>query len=222
MSQSFTPALGYAALTPLYDAAIALLTREARWRGAFVDQIAPRASDRIVDVGCGTGSLALRLKRRSPECQIHGLDPDPEVLDRARRKLRTHRIDVDFSRGFARDAGQVFPAGATKAVSSLVFHQVPLDEKRAGLAAMHAGLEAGGEVHLADYGLQRTALMRALFRQIQRLDGVENTTPNAQGILPVLMSEIGFIDVKEALVIPTPTGSISLYFGRKAPRRPHW
>ena len=105
--------------------------------------------------------------------------------------------------------------GATKAVSSLVFHQVPLEEKRAGLAAMHASVVTGGEVHIADYGLQRTALMRTLFKQIQRLDGVENTTPNGRGILPELMAKAGFVDVVERSVIPTPTGSISLYFGRK-------
>lgn len=216
MSRDFTPALGHAALTPLYDAAIALLKREGRWRRALVDRVAPRGSDRILDVGCGTGSLAILLKRQAPAALIAGLDPDADVLKTARRKSEAAGVNVQFSQGFARDAAQVLPAGVTKAVSSLVFHQVPLVEKRAGLAAMHASLVAGGEVHIADYGLQRTALMRMLFKQIQRLDGVENTTPNAQGILPTLMSEVGFVDVEETSVIPTPTGSISLYFGRKS------
>lgn len=216
MSQDFTPALGHAALTPLYDAAIALLTREGQWRRALVAQIAPCASDRILDVGCGTGSLALMLKRKAPESLVIGLDPDPDVLRRAKRKTANSGINVTFTQGFARDAGHVLPAGATKAISSLVFHQVPSGEKRAGLAAMHASLVTGGEVHIADYGLQRTPLMRVLFKQIQRLDGAENTTPNAQGILPVLMTEVGFTDVRELSVIPTPTGSISLYFGRKS------
>jgi len=215
MSQEFTPALGHAALTPLYDAAIALLTREGRWRRALVDQIAPSATDRILDVGCGTGSLVLLLKRRAPDSLVVGLDPDADVLERARRKTERLGVDVTFRQGFARDAGGALPMGATKAVSSLVFHQVPLEEKRAGLAAMHACLMTGGEVHIADYGLQRTALMRTLFKQVQRLDGVENTAPNARGILPELMGKAGFVDIKERSVIPTPTGSISLYHGRK-------
>lgn len=215
MSSEFTPALGHAAFTPLYDAAIALLTREGRWRRAFLAQIAPGPSDRILDVGCGTGTLALMLKRRAPSALVVGLDPDPDILQRARRKLEKSGVEVTFKQGFARDAGKVLPAGVTKAVSSLVFHQAPLEEKCAGLAAMHASLVPGGELHIADYGLQRTALMRNLFRQIQRLDGVENTTPNAEGILPVLMKEAGFSDIEETSVIPTPTGSISLYIGRK-------
>lgn len=215
MTQEFTPALGHAVLTPLYDAAIALMTREGRWRRALVNRVAPRASDRILDVGCGTGSLAILLKRRSPHTLIVGLDPDADVLRRAKGKADRAGVEVDLRLGFARDAAQALPGGATKVVSSLVFHQVPMVEKRAGLSAMYASLVSGGEVHIADYGLQRTSLMRKLFKQIQRLDGAENTTPNAQGILPTLMTAAGFIDVEEVSVIATPTGSISLYFGRK-------
>jgi len=58
--------------------------------------------------------------------------------------------------------------------------------------------------------------MRLLFRQIQHLDGCEGTQPNADGIVPVLMEESGFDNVRENRVIATPTGSISLYSGCKA------
>ncbi len=74
-----------------------------------------------------------------------------------------------------------------------------------------------GEVHIADYGLQRTLLMRGLFRAIiQNLDGHVNTQPNADGILPELMRRAGFRGVEETLVIPTLSGSISLYRGIRA------
>ena len=83
---------------------------------------------------------------------------------------------------------------------------------------MYAELAPHGEVHIADYGLQRTPLMRALFTAtVQNLDGREDTEPNAQGILPVLMRTAGFVGVEETLVIPTLTGSISLYRGRRSP-----
>lgn len=92
-----------------------------------------------------------------------------------------------------------------------------MEEKAAALAAMHAALGAGGEVHIADYGLQRTPLMRGLFRAIiQNLDGRVNTQPNADGILPELMHAAGFRSVEEMLVIPTLSGSISLYRGTRA------
>ena len=112
-------------------------------------------------------------------------------------------VDDDFQpRGWRR---------VDKVVSSLVFHQVPLEEKEAGLAAMRAALAPGGQLHLLDYGLQRTPLMRKLFRIVQEGDGYANTEPNARGVLPELMTRVGFHDVSETAVIRTPTGSLSLY-----------
>ncbi len=209
--ETYTPALGHAALTPVYDAAIALMTRESVWRRAFLEQIAPAAGDVILDVGCGTGTLALLIKQAAPDATVIGLDPDAAILDRARDKSRRAAVEVDFEQGFASDAARLADRKPNKIVSSLVFHQVPLEEKRAGLAAIHAALQTGGALHVADYGLQRTRLMRALFRQIQILDGVQNTTPNAEGIMVRIMAEAGFTKVMETSVIPTPTGSISFY-----------
>lgn len=214
-TNAFTPALGHAALTPLYDLAIAALTREGRWRGALLKQLSPLADDVIVDVGCGTGSLLLLIARAAPQATLIGLDPDLGVLRRASAKLERARVRAAFEQGFARDGARFEALRPTKIVSSLVFHQIPLAEKEAGLAAMRRALAPGGELHIADYGLQRTPLMRRLFRQVQQLDGFENTTPNAEGVLPSLISRAGFAAVEERAVIPTPTGSISLYFARK-------
>jgi ubiquinone/menaquinone biosynthesis C-methylase UbiE len=211
---TFTPAAGRPEWTPFYDFAIALLTRERIWRSALLRQVAPTSEDRILDVGCGTGTFALMLKRAAVKCEVVGIDPDADVLTRARGKAVKARAEIIFRQGFARDAGAE-PAAFSKIVSSLVFHQVPMAEKRAGFAAIWRGLKAGGVLHVADYGLQRTPFMRAAFRQVQRLDGFDNTEPNARGVLPELMTEAGFSEVRETHVIRTLTGSISLYAARK-------
>lgn len=210
-SVGYTPALGRPALSGLYDAAIAALTRERRWRGALLRQTDPRAGDVILDVGCGTGTFAIMLKRAASAASVEGIDPDPVILERARRKAEAAGVRVAWRRGFAHDAARAGAGRLTKAVSSLVFHQTPLAEKRAGLEAIFRALRPGGELHVADYGLQRGPLMRALFRGVQTLDGFENTEPNARGVLPVLMREVGFAEVEERQVVPTLTGSISLY-----------
>lgn len=213
----YVPALGYHFLTPLYDTATALMTRETTWRKALVKQIALNPRDVVLDVGCGTGTLAVMLKRASPYATVYGIDPDPDVLGRAEIKARDKGALVHFMKGYGADVAERSASlRVTKIVSSLVLHQVPLDGKREILGNMFAALKSGGEVHIADYGLQRSAVMRLLFRQIQHLDGCEGTQPNADGIVPVLMEEIGFDNVRENRVIATPTGSISLYSGRKA------
>lgn len=210
---TYTPAAGHHWLTPFYDVGVAVLTREGRWRRALVEQVCPRADDVIVDVGCGTGSFLMRLGNAVPSARLIGIDPDSAVLARARKKIDAAGLSAELRIGFARQAAELLEGRRpTKIVSSLVFHQVPMEEKVAALNAMYAALGAGGEVHIADYGHQRTPLMRGFFRAIiQNLDGHGNTQPNADGILPELMQTAGFCDVEETLVIPTLSGSISLY-----------
>src|SRR3546814_15913483 len=93
-----------------------------------------------------------------------------------------------------------------KIVSSLVFHQCPMEIKQAIAAQMHRLLRPGGQLFIADYGEQRSPLMRMLFRQIQWPDGVEYTEPNARGCMPDTLAAAGFDAVEQANVIATPTG----------------
>lgn len=215
-SRSYVPALGDHRLSPFYDATIALMTCERTWRRALVRQIAPEPRDVILDIGCGTGSLAIQLKRACPSASIYGVDPDPDILTRAEEKARDADVLVHFSQGYAQDAGTIAARiRPNKLVSSLVLHQIPLAGKRMALLAALDALPPGGELHIADYGLQASPLMRLAFRQVQTLDGYGTTQPNADGVVPELMEDVGFAGVEETQVIPTPTGSISLYRAHK-------
>ena len=207
----YTPALGVRWLTPLYDSAIALLTRENAWRTMLAEAIDLKDGERLLDVGCGTGSLAVRLASIRSGADVHGIDPDPDVLSRARLKAAKAGVRVEFHEGFLDES---FLAGRDQydvIVSSLVFHQVPLEGKRELLSGMRRALKRGGRICIGDYGHQRTFLMRGLFRAtVQALDGVADTQPNADGVLPGLIAGVGFREVKELRVIPTATGSISI------------
>ncbi len=211
-----TPPLGFKILTPLYDAAIALLTREGRWRSAFVETIDPQADDVIVDVGSGTGSLAVAVLRRQPQCNYLGIDPDREAIQRARRKLARKGLTADFAQGYLEHELFAERPRPVKIVSSLVLHQVPLTEKSRILNTIYDALGPAGVCHIADYGHQRTWLSKFLFRiTVQLIDGTTDTQPNADGILPDLLKEAGFEDVEETRRIATPTGVISFYRGVK-------
>ena len=213
--QAFTPAAGRFAPTRFYDPVVAL-TRERLWRSLAVMYVAPRPGDVIADVGCGTGSLAVLLSRVEPRAQVIGLDPDPEVLALARNKADAADATVDWRVSMG-DA-LVVSLGANSVdtvVSSLVLHQCPLPMKRAVLASVYEVLKPGGKVVIADFGLQRTALMRLAFRIVQLADGKEDTQPNADGVLPDLLAECGFNEIREAEVVPTVSGSISVYVARK-------
>lgn len=209
--RDFTPALGRFLPARFYDL-VARLLREQVWRKLVVERVAPRPDDVIVDVGCGTGSLALLLHRREPAARVIGVDPDGDVLANARRKAGVAGSEVEWHVGMGDELEQIVGAGsASVVVSSLVLHQCPMDMKRAILASMHAVLRTGGRAVVADYGFQRSMTMRAAFRIVQLADGFRNTKPNADGVLPDLMSDAGFRDVREVGVVRTVTGSISVY-----------
>lgn len=214
--RDFVPALGKAEFTNSYDRVIAVMTREKRWRPLVVKALAPQAGETIIDIGAGTGSQAVLLKQAVPGIRIIGIDPDPDVLAIARAKAETAGADIDWRQGFGDEVdGIVGPGIADAVVSSLVLHQCPLSVKSGILAAAHRVLKPGGRLVVADFGLQRTFLMRTLFRQVQAVDGYEYTQPNAEGILTKLIPAAGFADIEERYVFPTHTGSISIYCANK-------
>lgn len=211
----FVPAAGWDVLTPLYDAGIRLLTNERRWRAALLEQVAPKPAETILDVGCGTGSFAILLKKAAPHSRVIGLDPDPRILERAAAKATAAGVDIEWWQGFSRDAADLGIA-VDKAVSSLVFHQVPMAEKRAGIAAMVAATVPGGEVHIADFARQRRPVMRMAFAAIGWLDGRANTVPNAHGALEDILAAIDPAAGEPSRDFLSACGQISLFRLRRA------
>ena len=219
MASDFTPALGRPWLTAYYDAAIRILTRERSWRAQLLRLVAPRAGESIVDVGCGTGTFAIMLKKCAPLARIVGVDPDLQVLAIAREKAESAGVTIEWRRDFARNLGSE-GSEFDKAVSSLVFHQVPPAEKEAGISAMLRAVHPGGEVYILDYAAQPGWLMTRLFQIVQRLDGWENTQANADGAIERILAALNGSPVKPKAVIRTPTGALSLFAIRARIARP--
>lgn len=211
-----TPPLGYAALTPVYDAMIGLMTREWAWRSRLVEHIGAEPGELIVDVGSGTGSLAVAVTAATPDCIFLGIDPDEPAVKIARRKTARAGSSATFRVGTFGTPPEDDKQVADKIVCSLVLHQVPLDEKRRLLRAMFERLKPGGKLFVADYGLQRTLAMRLAFRAtVQLFDGVRDTQPNADGVLPALIEDAGFVRLCVLDDFATATGRIEILRAEK-------
>lgn len=206
----YVPALGYRALTRLYDPVLRWALKEHRFKSLLVREVGLRPGHRALDLGCGTGSLTVMLQKACPGARVFGLDVDRAALEIARRKADGIGLALSFQRGTAEDppfAGQSFD----RVVSSLLFHHLPSDAKLRALRAVRALLTDGGELHVADWGEARSIAMRFAFLGVQLLDGFASTAANVRGLLPGMMQEAGLTDVTETHRERTIFGTLSLY-----------
>lgn len=205
-SHSFVPALGFAWLTPLYDPLLRLLGEEhAKRRLLEQARIAPAM--RVLDFGCGTGTLAILAKRLYPAAYVVGIDVDPGILEVARRKAATAGLEIDFRLGAVE--GQDLAAGSfDRVLTTLVLHHLTTEEKRRALAALARLLRPGGELHIADFGPPQNALMWLASRLVRAIDGAERIEDNLSGRLPDIVAAAGFRDVTGADRMMTPFGTL--------------
>ena len=213
---SYIPALRFNWLTRFYDPLIRATLKEDRFRGLLLDQAAVQPGHKVLDVGCGTGTLLLMLKQREPAAEVFGVDGDPNVLKLAEQKVRDANVASKLHEGRASEAPfqeQVFD----RVVSSLVFHHLDTEEKLKTLRRIKTWLRPGGELHIADWGKAQNPLMRVAFLPVQMLDGFKTTADSVKGKLPELMREAGYVDVAETHREMTLLGTLSIYRGKTAP-----
>jgi ubiquinone/menaquinone biosynthesis C-methylase UbiE len=179
--------------------------------------LAARGGETIVDLGAGTGSLAILIKRNAPQARVVAIDPDPAVRQIGEAKARTAGVNIEFITAMGDEAIAAVPAGSVDAVTcSLVLHQCPLEMKRAIIANAARLLRPKGRLVLADYGAQPNLLMRLGFLLVQTLDGFEATEHNRRGVIPQLIDAAGFTANETVGLVATPTGAITVW--RAQPR----
>lgn len=146
----FLPSMGRSWLLPLYDP----LTRLLGARGVhrrLLDAADLRPGHHVLEIGCGTGNLALLAKAQEPRATVVGLDPDLAALTRARRKARRRRLELRLDHGSA-DELPYADASMDRVLSSLMLHHVPAAQREKALREVLRVLRPGGELHLVDLG----------------------------------------------------------------------
>jgi len=211
----YIPALRFHFATRLYDPVVRWTTREAAFKSALVSSLAPRDGERVLDLGCGTGTLAIAIARAAPGATVAGFDADGAVLARGRAKQARTGTSVQWQRGLAQHLP--FADGALDAVvSSLFFHHLLPADKRAALAEVARVLRPGGRLLVADWGRPGNRAMRLLFLIVQLLDGFATTRDSVEGVMPALMAEAGFEAVQTERQFPTVLGTLAIYSARAA------
>lgn len=203
MSNRYIPALSFKWLTPLYDPLLKWVMPEETFKQRLIQQANIQPGMKILDLGCGTGTLTLMLKRAHPEAQVTGLDGDPQVLDIAREKSRS--INIQWDEGLA--SSLPYPDSVfDRVVSSLVIHHLVIDDKRRAFKEIYRVLKPRGELRIIDFGAPPSPFMHFLSRYIR----LEEVADNFDGLIPLFMTEAGFGGVQEAENFVTIFGPLSM------------
>lgn len=190
--KTYVPGMGHDRLLPLYDPLCRLLGM-AKVHRPLVDQAGIRPGQRVLEIGCGTGNLALLVKRLHPDAEVVGLDPDPRALARARRKSERKALSVQLDRGFAEQLP--YPDGSFDRVfSAFMFHHLGPDEKERALREVRRVLKPGSSLHLLDLGGEKAPSDGFMARLSHRNELLHD---NFGDRIPTLMREAGFADPTE-------------------------
>jgi SAM-dependent methyltransferase len=167
----------------LYDAQFPWDASRFRGDGFWTELV--MAAPSVLDVGCGTGSMLHDARSRGHTGRLAGIEPDPEMLDRARR-----RTDVEWVLGRASDIRWV-DEFALATMTSHAFQCLVTDEEvRDSLAAIRRSLVDGGRFGFETrnpaarawegwYGSESTATVDGRSLEIlQTVDSVEGDVVN--------------------------------------------
>ncbi len=186
--RSYLPAAGKDWLLPLYDPLVKLIGGD-RIRKVLLDQADLRPHDRVLDVGCGTGTLGLLIKRLYPGVEAVGLDPDPKALTRARRKARKAAVAIQFDQGFSDDL-PYHDSSFDRVFSSFMFHHLAPEEKEKTLREVRRVLKPGGTLHLVDFTESESDVRGSLVRVPHSSERMKD---NSEERILILLRQAGFL-----------------------------
>jgi len=123
--------------------------RELRQRTANLARL--QLGEKVLDVGCGTGTLAIEVQQRvGATGRAFGVDPGAQQIARARSKATRRNLPIDFKVGVIEHLD--FPDQTFDVVvSTLMMHHLPDDLKRQGLSEIARVLKPGGRLIIADF-----------------------------------------------------------------------
>jgi ubiquinone/menaquinone biosynthesis C-methylase UbiE len=125
--------------------------REGVFRQKVVDLARLQAGESVVDVGCGTGTLAIAAKRRvGPTGKVYGIDASPEMIAKASKKAKKAGVEVVFKSGIV-EALPFQDESFDAVLSTLMLHHLPAAAREQGVREMRRVLKPGGRVLALDF-----------------------------------------------------------------------
>ena len=206
----YIPALSFKWLTPFFDVLVEGPMSALRIRKDLVAQAGDLNGKRVLDVGCGTGTLAMMVKQAYPAADVVGLDGDPQILEIARSKAKKRGLEIRFEHGMS--FALPYPDASFDVVlTSFMLHHLTREDKQKTATEMYRVLCFGGRLLGADITEARNFVIKAILPLTRHFERVED---NLDGFLPIMFETAGFKDYAE--VYRYLIKSISIFQGSKA------
>ncbi|GAB4339995.1 MAG: hypothetical protein Kow0099_15560 [Candidatus Abyssubacteria bacterium] len=172
-----------------------------RFRERIVNEASLKPGERVLDCGCGTGTLAIIAKKQvGPGGGVHGIDLSKDQLAVAVRKSRMEGLDIAFHEGSIDELP--FRDHSFDAIfCTLMLHHVPASVKIGAFREMRRALRSGGRVVIADFGRPAHALGWVLTAPLMlSLLATRSTRDNLMHRLPRMMADAGFSVTEQTII----------------------
>jgi len=136
----------------LYDTVVGVIAlgREEALRRQTVELADLQPGQQVLDVGCGTGTLIIAAAQAVPGIEARGIDPAPEMVDRARQKAAAAGVQARFDVGVI-EALEAETDSVDLILSSLMMHHLPAETLSQGLREVWRVLRPGGRLLVVDF-----------------------------------------------------------------------
>jgi ubiquinone/menaquinone biosynthesis C-methylase UbiE len=166
---------------------------KSRLRNKQIDLAGLKEGETVLEVGCGTGVMAVLSKLRTGnKGNVYGIDIAGKMVAEAGKKAEKYGLDIDFRVASIDDLP--FPDRHFDVViSSMMFHHLPVATKKSGLKEVRRVLKDDGRFLLSDFGAPNifVAPLMGLF-----FIWTGSLRYQLLGKLPALIRKSGFKDIR--------------------------
>ncbi len=159
-------------------------------RQSLIDEIRTQPR-KILDIGCGTGSMTFLLKQAFPGAGVTGLELSPYMLAVAEDRSRRSGVDIEWRHGTA-ELTQLESGSFDLITAALLFHETPPAVTQTILTECYRLLAPGGKILILD-GNQRSLRSFDLLNNVFEEPYIKSY---AAGNLDAWVGKAGFDDVR--------------------------